>query len=181
MFFPHQMPNHLIMKFLPNIFEKKKANILPKHHPCDYTINLEEGTQLPFGLIYNLVSQDELVAFCEYIDKNLEKGFIRHSKFPIGAPIFFVKKNGSLQMCVNYPGLNQLTIKNRYPLPLILGLLKQLSHAKVDAKIDLCGAYNLVHIQQGDEQKMAFNTCYNHFQYIVMSFNLTNAPIFFDI
>ncbi len=80
-------------------------------------------------------------------------------------------------MCVDYCGLNRFTIKNRYPLPLILGLLDQLSHAKMYTKIDLHGTYNLVHIREGDEWKMTFRTHYNHFEYVVMMpFVITNAP-----
>jgi len=78
-------------------------------------------------------------------------------------------------MCVDYHGLNRLTIKNRYPLLLILGLLNQLGHAKVYTKIDLCGSYNLVHIREGDEWKTTFRIHYNHFEYVVMAFGVTNA------
>jgi hypothetical protein len=103
-----------------------------------------ERTQPQFEPIYHL-SQDKLIAFLEYFNENLEKRFIQHSKFLAIAPILFVKKNdGSLQMCVDHHVLNQLTIKNQYLLPLILGLLDQLSHAKVYTKIELHGAYNLV-------------------------------------
>ncbi len=94
------------------MFEKKNDNNLPKHCPYDCTIDFEEGTQRPFESIYNL-SQHELVAFHEYINENLEKGFIWHSKFPTCASFLFVKKKDDyLRMCVNYHGLNQLTIKN---------------------------------------------------------------------
>jgi hypothetical protein len=83
--------------------------------------------------------------FQKDINENLENEFIRHSESLVGAPILFVKKkDGSLHMCIDYHGLIRLTIKNQYPLPLILGLLNQLSHAKMYTKIDLCGAYNLV-------------------------------------
>ncbi len=82
--------------------------------------------------------------------------------------------------CVDYHGLNRLTIKNQYPLPLILGLLDQLSHVKVYTKIDLHGTYNLMSIREGDEWKMTFRTHYNHFEYVVMPFGLTNAPIVFQ-
>jgi len=93
------------------------------------------------------LSQDKLVTLHEYIDKNFEEGFIQHSKSLVGAPILFVKKkDGSLQLCVDYRGLNQLTIKNRYPLPLISRLLDQLSHPKMYTEIDLLKAYNLVRI-----------------------------------
>jgi hypothetical protein len=106
-------------------------------------IDLEEGVQPLFGPIYNL-SQDKLVILHEYINENIEKRFIRHSKSPIGALILIVKKkDGSLGMCVDYHGLNQLTIKNRYFILLILRLLNRFNHVKMYTKIDLCGAYNL--------------------------------------
>lgn len=77
---------------------------------------------VPFGPIYNL-SEKELEALREYLDENLKKGFIRPSESPAGAPILFVKKkDGSLRMCVDYRGINKITIKNRYPLPLIAEL-----------------------------------------------------------
>jgi hypothetical protein len=84
-------------------------------------------------------------------------------------------------MCVDYHGLNQLAIKNQYPLLLISRLLHRLSHAKVYTQIDLHGTYNLMRIQEGDEWKMAFRTHSGHLEYVVMSFCLTNAPIFFNI
>ncbi len=83
-------------------------------------------------------------------------------------------------MCVNYCRLNQLTIKNQYPLPLISRLLNQFNHAKMYTKIDLCEAYNLVHIREGDDWKTIFKTCYNHFEYVVMPFGLTNVPTIFQ-
>ncbi len=93
---------------------------------------------------------------------------------------FVKKKDGSLRMCVDYYGLNQLTIKNRYPLPLITRFLDQVSCTKVYNKIDLCGAYNLVCIQKGDEWKMASKTRYGHFKYVVKPFGLTNALVVFQ-
>jgi hypothetical protein len=83
-------------------------------------------------------------------------------------------------MCVDYRGLNQLAIKNEYPLLLILGLLHQLSHAKVYTQIDLHGTYNLMHIREGDEWKMAFKTHSSHLEYVLMSFGLTNVPTIFQ-
>ncbi len=107
--------------------------------------------------------------------------FIQHSKYLVGALILFVnKKDVSLHMCVNYYGLNQLTVKNQYLLPLISGLLNQFSHAKVYTKIDLHGAYNLVCIQKGDEWKTFFRTHYDHFEYVVMPFGLTNMFTIFQ-
>jgi len=92
-----------------------------------------------------------------------------------------VKKNdGSLRMCVDYRGLNKITIKNRHPLPLISGLLEQLGEAKIYTKIDLRRAYNLVRVKAGDEWKTTFRTRYGHFEYNVMPFGLTNAPAIFQ-
>lgn len=135
---------------------------------------------VPFGPIYNL-SETELEALREYLDENLKKGFIRPSESPAGAPILFVKKkDGSLRMCVDYRGINKITIKNRYPLPLIAELLDRLKSAKVFTKIDLRGAYNLLRIKAGEEWKTAFRTRYGHFEYLVMPFGLTNAPASFQ-
>ena len=83
-------------------------------------------------------------------------------------------------MCVDCRGLNKVTIKNRYPLPLISELLNQLGQANIYTKIDLQGAYNLVRVKKGDEWKTAFRTRYDHFEYLIMPFGLTNAPTIFQ-
>jgi hypothetical protein len=139
--------------------------MLPDDRPYDCAIDLQNGAQPPFGPIYNL-SKNELDELRKYIDENLRKFFIWHSKSSAGAPILFVKKkDGTLRMCVDYRGLNKLTIKNRYPLP-----LDQLQQAKIYNKIDLRGAYNLVCIKEGDEWKTTFRTRYGHFEYTIMPF-----------
>ena len=167
-------------KDFEDVFLKKNAYILPEHRPYDCAIELEEGTQPPFGPIYNL-SQTELAELRKYIDENLAKNFIRHSKSPAGAPILFVKKkDGSPRMCVDYRGLNKVTKKNRYPLLLIPGLLVQLGSAKIFTKIDMRGAYNLLRIKERDEWKTTFRTRYGHFEYNVMPFGLTNGPTAFQ-
>ena len=103
------------------------------------------------------MSEPELVALRTYLDENLRNGFIQPSKSPAGAPILFVKKkDGSLRLCVDYRGLNRITIRNRYPLPLIPELLDRLRTAKVFSKIDLRGAYNLVRIKPGMNGKRHF-------------------------
>jgi hypothetical protein len=117
----------------------------------------------------------------DYIDKNLESGFIRNSKSSAGAPILFVKKkDGSLRLCVDYRGLNKITVKNRYPLPLIPDLIDRLAGAKYFTKIDLRNAYNQIRIAKGDEYKTAFRTRYGLFEYCVMPFGLTNTPATFQ-
>ena len=113
----------------------------------------------------------------QYLDENLKKGFIRESKSPAGYPILFApKKDGTLRLCVDYRRLNDITIKNRYPLPNIAELQDRLCNAKVFTKLDLKGAYNLIRMKEGDEWKTAFRTRYGHFEYLVMPFGLTNAP-----
>jgi hypothetical protein len=162
-----------------DVFEKINVDQLPTHSPYDCPIDLE-GHSPPFGPIYGL-SEPELQALRDYLTENLAKGFIQHSKSPVGAPILFIKKkDGSLRLCVDYRGLNKITKKNRYPLPLILGLLDQLRTGKIFTKLDLRGAYNLFRIHPGDEWKTAFRTRYGHFEYTVMPFGLTNAPIVFQ-
>jgi hypothetical protein len=94
--------------------------------------------------------------------------------------LFVKKKDGSLRLCVDYPGLNKITKKNQYPLPLISGLLDRLCTGKIFTKLDLRGAYNLLKIHSGDEWKTIFRTRYGHFEYTVMPFGLTNAPAVFQ-
>lgn len=163
-----------------DVFSKEGADTLPQHRLFDHTIPLQPGTQPPYGPIYSL-SEPELKALREYLDENLSKGFIRPSSSPAGAPILFVKKkDGGLRLCVDYRGLNKVTIKNRYPLPLISEMIDRLRCAKVFSKIDLRGAYNLVRIATGEEWKTAFRTRYGHYEYLVMPFGLNNAPATFQ-
>ena len=106
-----------------DIFSKSKAGKLADHRHYDLKITLDEGTVLPFSPIYSL-SQEELAALHKFIDENLATGFIRPSRSPCGAPVLFIwKKDGSLQLCVEFRGLNRISKKDRYPLPLISDLL----------------------------------------------------------
>ncbi len=167
-------------KDFADVFEKNKADQLLEHCPYDCPIDLEEGHSPPFGPIYGLL-EPELQALRDYLTKNLAKGFVQHSKSLAGAPILFVKKkDGSLRLCVDYCGLNKITKKNQYPLPLISSLLIRLCTGKIFTKLDLRGAYNLLRIRPGDEWKTAFCTRYSHFEYMVMPFGLTNAPAVFQ-
>ena len=111
----------------------------------------------------------------------MRKGWITPSTSPAGAPILFVpKKDGTLRLCVDYRGLNAVTVKNRYPLPLITEILDRLVGAKFYTKLDLRDAYHRIRIRVGDEWKTAFRTRYGHFEYRVMPFGLTNAPATFQ-
>ena len=163
-----------------DVFSKANSEKLPPHRPYDHQIPLLPDTQPPFGPIYSL-SEIELKALRDYIKEHLDKGFIRPSSSPAGAPILFVKKkSGELRLCVDFRGLNKMTIKNRYPLPLINELLDRFKTAKYFTKIDLRGAYNLIRIAKGEEWKTAFRTRYGHFEYLVMPFGLCNAPASFQ-
>ena len=117
----------------------------------------------------------------EYINNSLAAGIIRPSSSPAGAGFFFVdKKDKSLRPCIDYRGLNDVTIKNRYPLPLISSAFELLQGSSVFTKLDLRNAYHLVRIREGDEWKTAFNTPRGHYEYLVMPFGLTNAPAIFQ-
>ncbi len=97
-----------------------------------------------------------------------------------GATVFFVpKKDGSLRLCVDYRGLNQISRKNRYPLPLISEAIDRLFVAKFYTKLDICDAYHRVRVAKGEERKIAFRTRYSHYVYTVMPFGLANAPAAF--
>ncbi|GJY65308.1 putative reverse transcriptase domain-containing protein [Tanacetum coccineum] len=109
-----------------------------------------------------------------------DKGFIRPSSSPWGAPVLFVKKkDGSFRMCIDYQELNQLTVKNRYPLPRIDDLFDQLQWSSVYSKIDLRSGYHQLRVREEDILKTAFRTCYGHYEFQVMPFGLTNAPVIF--
>ena len=163
-----------------DVFSKSNTLVLPPHREIDLKIELEEGaTSLP-GRLYSL-SPFKLNTLREFIDKNLSTGFIRLTSSSLAAPVLFIKKkDGSLRLCVDYQGLNKLTRKDCYPLPLISDLLDSPSHAKVYTKIDLQHAYHLMRIANGDKWKTAFHTCYGSYEWLVMPFSLTNTPSAFQ-
>jgi len=117
----------------------------------------------------------------KYINESLAAGIIRPSSSPLGAGFFFVgKKDGSLRPCIDYRGLNQITVKNKYPLPLLASAFEPVQGATVFTKLDLRNAYHLLRIRDGDEWKTAFKTPLGQFEYLVMPFGLTNAPACFQ-
>lgn len=164
------------------VFSEAKADELPnpEQGAWEHAIDTDEGKQPPYGPVYNL-SETELVILREYIEENLKKRWIRRSTSPAGAPIFFVpKQDGTLRLCVDYRGLNDITIKNRHPLPLISETLDRMRGARIFTKLDLRNAYHRVRIKRGHEWKTAFRTRYGHFEYLVMPFGLANAPATFQ-
>ncbi|GKC12085.1 putative reverse transcriptase domain-containing protein [Tanacetum coccineum] len=119
----------------------------------------------------------------EQLKELSDKGFIRPSSSPWGAPVLFVKmKDGSFQMCINYQELNKLTVKNCYPLPRIDDLFDQLQGSSVYSMIDLRSGYHQLRVREEDIPKTAFRTRYGHYEFQVMPFGLTNAPaVFMDL
>jgi hypothetical protein len=162
-----------------DVFSEEAASQLPARGQLEHAIELEGGKP-PYGPIYSL-SEKELKVLREYLQDSLRNGWIRESTSPAGAPILFTPKNdGELRLCVDYRALNKLTIKNRYPLPLIGEIMDRLVGAKVFTKLDLRNAYHRIRIHEGDEWKTAFRTRYGHFEYLVMPFGLANAPATFQ-
>lgn len=153
---------------------------LPKHQAWDHEIPIQEGKSTTFGKVYPM-NEQQLKALKEYLDENLKKKFIRESKSPAGYPLFFVpKKGGKLRPVIDYRQLNEVTVKNRYPLPLIGEMMDRTRGAYWFTKMDLRGAYNLVRMKEGEEWKTAFRTKYGLYEYLVMPFGLTNAPATFQ-
>jgi hypothetical protein len=166
-------------KFLP-LFSEAEANKLLPHHLYNHRIPLKAGFTPPFGPIYSL-SRTELEVLWKWLDKNLSKGFICVSSSPAGAPIVFINKgDGSLCLCINYWGLNEGRIKNRYPLPVLHEILLCLQNAKYFTKLNIYRAYNLVRMAEGEEWKTAFRIWYGLFESLVMTFGLPNTPTSFQ-
>jgi hypothetical protein len=166
------------------LFQPELETGLPEHGPWDHEIPLKEGTHPHFMKIYGL-SEDKLKVLREYLDENLRKGYIRQSTSPAGYPLLFVPKKSAdgtkkWRPCIDYRRLNEITIKNRAPLPLISEMRDRLRKAQWFTALDLRGAYNLIRIKEGEEWKTAFRTRYGHYEYLVMPFGLTNAPASFQ-
>ena len=135
-----------------NVFSSNSAAKLPEHIRInDYLIDLLDNKQPLYSLIYSL-GLVELETLKTYIKANLSSGFIRSSKSPAGTPILFIrKKDGSFYLCIDYQGLNNLTIKNCYPLPLIGKSLNYLGRAKCFTQLNLTNAYYQMRIRESDE------------------------------
>ena len=165
---------------LGGVFCRSRATTLPPHRPYDCAIELQSGATPPRGRIFSL-SRPEREAMEKYLEESLAAGIIRPSSSPAGAGFFFVgKRDGTLRPCIDYRGINAMTVRNRYPLPLMNTAFDLLQGATVFTKLDLRNAYHLVRIKEGDEWKTAFNTPTGHWEYLVMPFGLTNAPAVFQ-
>ncbi|KAJ6436365.1 retrovirus polyprotein [Purpureocillium lavendulum] len=168
------------------VFDRDEADRLPPHRPgSDHRIVLEKDANgrekdAPWGPLYGM-SREELIVLRRTLTELLDKGFIRASSSPASAPVLFVRKpGGGLRFCVDYRGLNAITKKDRYPLPLIEETLRSLSKAKWLTKLDVIAAFHKVRVVEGDEWKTAFRTRYGLYEWLVTPFGLTGAPATFQ-
>ncbi|KAF9798783.1 hypothetical protein IEO21_10657 [Rhodonia placenta] len=160
-----------------DVFSQKKSERMPERKPYDHGIDFEEGAALPRPAKLYPMSPKERNSLDEWIDDELRKGYIRKSKSPLASPVFFVKKHdGGLRLVVDYRKINDVTVKNRYPIPRIADLIDTLSQASIFTKIDLRWGYNNVRIRKGDEWKTAFITHRGLYEATVMYFGFCNAP-----
>jgi hypothetical protein len=152
---------------------------MPPDRDVEFTIDLQPGTT-PISRRPYKMTPNELAELKVQLNELLDKGFIRPSSSPWRCPTLFVKKKDqSLRLCVDYRPLNAVTIKNKYPLSRIDILFDQLASAKVFSKVDLRSSYHQIKIHPEDISKTAFSTRYRLYEYLVMSFGLTNAPAHF--
>ena len=162
------------------VFQRSKSNELPPHRPYDHAIDLIPGKEPPYGPLYSM-TREENEELRRKLNTQLSKGFIRSSRSEAASPVLFIKKpGGGLRFYVDYRGLNEITIKNRYPLPLITETLARLSSARIYTKLDIISAFNRLRIKDGDEWKTAFRTRFGLFEYLVMPFGLCNGPASFQ-
>ncbi|MBW0495869.1 hypothetical protein O181_035584 [Austropuccinia psidii MF-1] len=161
-----------------DVFFKVKAEKPPPDHACDHHIQME-GSVPPVGVIYSLSNQDSDTLRAKIL-QNVDKVFIFSQSSSTGGPVRFVKKkDDGRHLCVDYHKLNPATRKNKYPVPPMNKLLTVLNGFFLFSRMDLCGAYNLLRIKEGNEHLTCFRTKYGIYKYLVMPFWITNSPASF--
>lgn len=176
----HTQELRSLLSEFQDVFPDKLPDGLPPTREVDHKIELEPGYSPPSKPTYRM-SYEELRELKKQLQDLLDQGYIQSSKSPFGAPVLFVKKkDGTFRMCVDYRALNNITIKNRCPLPRIDELLDQLQGATIFSKLDLRSGYHQIRMHEGDIPKTAFRTRYGHFEFKVLPFGLTNAPATFQ-
>ncbi|GJT74092.1 reverse transcriptase domain-containing protein [Tanacetum coccineum] len=170
-----------VVREFPEVFPEDLPG-LPPVRQVEFQIDLIPGAAPVARAPYRL-APSEMQELSNQLQELSDRGFIRPSTSPWGAPVLFVKKkDGSFRMCIDYRELNKLTVKNRYPLPRIDDLFDQLQGSSVYSKIDLRSGYHQLRVRDEDIPKTAFRTRYGHYEFQVMPFGLTNAPaVFMDL
>jgi hypothetical protein len=167
-----------VVNEFPDVFLKELLG-MPPDRDIGFVIELKPGTAPIYKIPYRMATP-ELAELKEHIKEFVEKGFIHPRSSPWGAPIIFVpKKDGTQRLCVDYRALNEVTVKNKYPLPLIDDLFDQLHGACVFSKIDLRLGYHQLKIRECDMPNTAFVSRYGLYEYTVISFGVTNALAYF--
>jgi hypothetical protein len=162
----------------PDVFPEELPG-MPPDRDIEFIIKLIPGTA-PIAQRPYRMNPQELEELKKQLADMLSKGLIRPSASPWGSPVLFVdKRDGTIRLCVDYRRLNEVTIKNKYPIPKIEDLFDQLNGARVFSKIDLQTGYHQLKVRETNIPKTAFTTRYGLFEYTVMSFGLTNAPAYF--
>jgi hypothetical protein len=167
-----------VVNEFPDVFPEELPG-MPPDQDIEFVIELKPGTAPIYKTPFRMTTP-KLAELKEHIRELLEKGFICFSSSPWGAPVIFVpKKDGTQGSCVDYRALNEVTIKNKYPLPRIDDLFQQLRGACVFSKIDLRSGYHQLKVRECDIPKTTFVLRYGLYEFTVMSFGLTNAPAYF--
>lgn len=170
-----------VVREFPDVFPDEVPG-MPPEREVEFTIDLIPGSA-PISKTPYRMSPKEMQELKNQLQELLDKRYIRPSVSPWGAPVLYVKKkDGGLRLCIDYRELNQVTIKNKYPLPRIDDLFDQLKGAGTFSKIDLRSGYHQLKVTNKDIPKTAFRTRYGHYEFTVMPFGLTNAPaVFMDL
>ena len=179
-----KLPKHF-QRWL-KVFNQQLANQLPPHRRgIDHKIPLKRDRNgveesPPYGPLYGM-NKEELLYLRKTLTDLLDKNFIRVSKSPAAAPVLLVRKpGGGVRFCVDYRGLNELSVKDRYPLPLIRETLRNMARARWFTKLDVIAAFHKIRIAPGEEWKTAFRTRYGLYEWNVTPFGLTGAPATFQ-
>jgi len=180
---PRDYANHILphLRNFDSVFSKDSFDNLPESKPWDHAIELIPEASASKGCKVYPLSVSEQKELDAFLKENLDSSRIRPSKSPMASPVFFVKKKcGALRLIQDYRPLNAMTVKNKYPLPLIPELIAKLRGVKYFTKLDVRWGFNNVRIKEGDEWKVAFRTNRGLFEPLVMYFGLTNSPAMFQ-
>lgn len=150
-------------------------SLLLRRGSSDIAINFIDGAKIPFKRPY-LISPDELAVLKKHIDDLLANGYARLSTSRTALPLLIIKKpGGSLRVYIDYRAINEITIKNRYPIPQLREILSRISRARWFTVLDIIAAFNILRIRRGDKQKTAFTIRYGTYEYLVVPFGLYNV------